>query len=111
MALDNAQLVEFCNDELRQIADQLVRLKIRTEAAIAEYNARELGTVINDGGSTNPVLDGSATDGRTVATGGDVWNFITLMQDLETFFAGGTVPETVGRVDVIYKWQVNGNRT
>jgi hypothetical protein len=103
MALDNPQLVEFCNDELRQIADRFVALKIRVDSANSEYNARNLGTVINDGGSTNPVLDGSATDGRTVATGGDVWNLVTLLQDFQTFM-------TSDRVDVLYKWQVNGNR-
>jgi hypothetical protein len=103
MALDNPQLVEFCNDELRQIADKFVQLKIRVDAAYEEYNARNLGTVINDGGSSNPVLDGSATDGRTVATGGDVFNLITLLTDFQTFL-------NAGRVDVLYKWQVNGNR-
>jgi hypothetical protein len=103
MALDNPQLVEFCNDELRQIADRFVALKIRCDAAFEEYNARNLGTIINDGGSSGPVLDGSATDGRTVATGGDVFNLVTLIQDFQTFM-------TSGRVDVLYKWQVNGNR-
>jgi hypothetical protein len=103
MALDNTQLVEFCNDELRQIADRFVTLNIRVDAAYAEYLARNLGTIINDGGSTNPVLDRSETDGRTIATGGDVYNLITLMQDFQTFM-------TQGRVDVLYKWQVNGNR-
>ena len=103
MALDNAQLVEFCNDELRQIADKFVALKIRVDAAYEEYNARNLGTIINDGGPSNPVLDGSATDGRTIGTGGDVYNMVTLMADFQTFM-------TSGRVDVLYKWQVNGNR-
>ncbi|HQX52187.1 MAG TPA: hypothetical protein PLR25_19870 [Planctomycetaceae bacterium] len=103
MALDNAQLVEFCNDELRQIADKFVALKIRVDAAYEEYNARNLGTIINDGGSSGPVLDGSASDGRTIGTGGDVFNMVTLMADFQTFM-------TSGRVDVVYKWQVNGNR-
>jgi len=103
MALDNAQLVDFCNDELRQIADRFVTLKIRVDSAYAEYNARDLGTIINDGGPSNPVLDGSATDGRTIATGGDVYNLVTLLEDFQTFLNSG-------RVDVLYKWQVNGNR-
>jgi len=103
MALDNSQLVDFCNDELRQIADRFVALKIRVDHAYQEYLARNLGDVINDGGSTNPVLDGSATDGRTIATGGDVYKFVTLMTDLQTFLNSG-------RVEVLYKWQVNGNR-
>ncbi len=101
MALDNPQLTEFCNSELRQIADKFVQLKIRADAAYAEYNARNLVTVINDGGASNPVLDGSATDGRTIATGGDVYNMVTLLADFQTFLNSG-------RVDVLYKWQVNG---
>jgi hypothetical protein len=103
MALDNPQLVEFCNDELRQIADRFVQLKIRVDAAHEEYQARNLGNVIEDGGSANPVLDGSAIDGRTIATGGDVYNLITLLTDFQTFL-------NASRVDVLYKWQVNGSR-
>ena len=101
MALDNPQLTEFCNSELRQIADKIVALKIRADSATAEYAARNLGTVIDSGGSSNPVLDGSAIDGRTIATGGDVYNMVTLLSDFKTFL-------TQGRVDVLYKWQVNG---
>jgi hypothetical protein len=101
MALDNPQLVDFCNTELRQIADKFVALKIRIDSAHAEYNQRNLGTIINDGGSSNPVLDGSLTDGRTIATGGDVFNIVTLMTDMQAFL-------TAGRVEVLYAWQVNG---
>lgn len=101
MALNSPQLAEFCNSELRQIADKFVALKIRIDSAVAEYNARNLGTVINDGGSGNVIADGAETDGRTIVVGGDVWNFVTLMQDFQTFM-------TSGRVDVLYKWQVNG---
>ncbi len=104
MALDAPQLTEFCNDELRQVADRIKALDLRSAAAVAEYNARNLGTVINDGGSSGPVLDGSASDGRTICTGGDVFNFVTLLQDLQTFFAAS------GRRDVISKWNVNGHK-
>ena len=104
MPLDNAQLVEFSNDELRQMGDRLTTLDLRSAAAIAEYNARGLGTIINDGGSSGPVLDGSATDGRTIATGGDIFNLMTMLQDLQTFFT------VAGRRDVIAKWNVNGHK-
>jgi hypothetical protein len=104
MALDAPQLTEFCNDELRQLGDKLKALDLRSAAGIAEYNARDLGTVINAGGSSGPVLDGAAVDGRTIVTGGDVFNLVTLLQDLQTFFA------VAGRRDVITKWNVNGHR-
>ena len=104
MALDNPQLVEFCNDELRQLGDMLTRLDLRANAAYAEYLARNLGTIINDGGSSNPVLDGSATDGRTICTGGDIYNLITAIQSIQTWF------DESGRRDVIAKWNVNGHK-
>ena len=104
MALDSPQLTEFCNSELRQLGDLITKLDLRSAAAITEYNARDLGTVINAGGSSGPVLDGSAADGRTICTGGDVFNFITLLQNLQTFFAD------TGRRDVIAKWNVNGHK-
>ena len=104
MPLDNAQLVEFANDELRQLGDRLTALDLRSAAAIAEYFARDLGTVITAGGSAGPVLDGSAVDGRTIALGTDAVNLITLLQDLQTFF------DVAGRRDVIAKWNVNGHK-
>jgi len=104
MHLNNAQLTEFCNDELRQLGDLLKKVDLRSAAAIAEYNARDLGTVINAGGSSNPVLDGAAVDGRTICTGGDVFNLVTLLQNLQTFFSES------GRRDVVTTWNVNGHK-
>jgi hypothetical protein len=103
MALDNTQLVDFCNDELRQLADQFIRLRIRCQAATAEYNARNLGTIINDGGASNVIVDGSATDGRTQRVGGDVYNFVTMIADYNTWM-------TQGRIDVASGWNVNGHK-
>ena len=104
MALDSPQLVEFCNDELRQLGDRLTTLDLRSAAAITEYFARDLSTIITAGGSTGPVLDGSATDGRTIATGDDAVNMLTLLQAVQTFF------DVTGRRDVIAKWNVNGHK-
>ena len=101
--LSNPQLVEFSNSDLRQIADLMVRIDTRTSAANATYLARDLSTIINDGGSTELIADGSATDGRTRCTGDDVFNLVTLMTDFQTFM-------TQGRRDVLAKWKVNGDR-
>ena len=103
MPQDNPQLIEHCNDEFRQLADICVALRIRVQAQIEEYVSRGLTSIVTAGGLENPILDGSATDGRTIATGNDVLNMATLLSDLDTFF-------NAGRVDVLYKWQVNGNR-
>lgn len=99
--INNAQLTDHCNGDLRPIADLLQKLVTLGPVHIATYNARGLGDIINAAGSTNNVADGSDIDGRTRVTGGDVFNLQTLLADLGTFF-------TQGRKDVIAKWQVNG---
>jgi hypothetical protein len=104
MALDNAQLVEHCNDELRQLGDMATRFITRVKAAKAEYIARNLGTIINDGGASNLIVDGSASDGRTPVTGGDVYNIQTFFNNVEAVF------DAVGVADVIAKWNVNGHK-
>ena len=103
MPIQNAQLSDFCNAELRQIADQLQRLKIRTAAATAIYYARNLGNVIDSAGPSNAVDDGADLDGRTIVTGGDVYNVVGLLNDLTTFLNSD-------RQQVIAKWNVNGHK-
>lgn len=99
--LSNPQLVSFSNEQARVVADKLAGLNAFADIVQATYAARDLGTIINDGGSGELIADGSATDGRTRCTGGDVFNLITLLNDLDTFM-------TQGRKDVIAKWRVNG---
>lgn len=98
MALDNPQLVAFANENLRPLANLLQQLSQALTPTMEEYAAKNLGTVIDAGGAGNLIVDGSATDGRTPCTGGDVYNLVTLVQDLQAFL-------TEGRIDVIYKWQ------
>lgn len=99
----NPQLVSLCNNRLRAFADLVVRLDADAEIIAGEYNARDLGTIINDAGASNLIADGSATDGRTRRSGGDVFNLVTLIQDFQAFVAA------TGRRDVLLGWQVNGH--
>jgi hypothetical protein len=101
--ISNPQLKDYCNGSLRVIADKLAEIDRDIAVIQEEYHAKNLGTVINDAGSSNLIADGSETDGRTRLTGGDVYNMVTLLSDLQGFV-------TEGRRDVIAKWQVNGYR-
>ena len=101
MALDSPQLTSFCNQNLRKIGNKLNELNILMDEAISIYNARNLGTVITDGGPGEVIQDGSAQDGRTLCVGGDVWNLLTLMQNYKADFMND------GRKDVISKWKTN----
>ena len=102
--ISNPQLNDFCNGSLRVIADKLAEIDKDLDGINEEYAAKNLGTIINDAGSTNLIDDRTDdNDGRTRVAGGDVYNFVTLLTDLQAFI-------TDGRRDVIAKWQVNGYR-
>lgn len=102
--LTNAQLVAFSNEVLRPIADAIARIDAIAPGIRAEYDAKGLGTIIEAGGPTEMIADGSAADGRTRVTGGDVYNIITLVDGLRTWV------DASGRRAVLAKWQVNGLR-
>lgn len=100
--INNVQLTKFCNERLRTLGDMFAALAFtKVPAAIAQYNSEDLGTIINNLGSSNLITDGSEVDGRPRCTGGDVFNLVTLLQDFDTFM-------TQGRKDVLMKWNVNG---
>jgi hypothetical protein len=102
--LTNAQLVAYSNQVLRPAADVIARLDKHLVPIRAEYDAKNLGSVIEAGGAGEMIADGSTTDGRTRVTGGDIYNLITLIDALKTFM------DASGRRSVVAKWQVNGLR-
>ena len=66
----------FCNTQVRTGADKTMQFYWWMKALKVEYLANpNLATLLpND---SSPVLDGSATDGRTPITGADVQAFLT----------------------------------
>lgn len=94
-------VVAFSNNRVRPLADKLIRARRELKAVVEEYNDQNIGSLINTGGAGNLIADGSLTDGRPRLVGGDLYNFVTLLQDLDAFF-------TAGRVTVIDKAMGNG---
>lgn len=94
-------VVAYSNNRVRPLADKLIAARRLAQAAIEEYNDQNIGSQINAAGDANLIADGSATDGRPRMVGGDIYNFVTLLQDLDTFF-------NAGRVTVIDKAMGNG---
>ena len=101
--ITNPQVVDFCNNTIRPMADLLARVDALLPGMIATYNARDLGTVINNAGAGNLIADGSEKDGRTRRTGGDVYQFINVLTKMKAaFLDDDNIRET------IVGWQVNG---
>lgn len=104
--ITDPQVVAFCNNEVRPMADRLYSAYFRAKATLADYNAGDIGTKISNGGSSNFVGDGSAVDGRTRMTGGDVFNLITTLTAYIAFVENGSV-STADRTTVITIPHVN----
>lgn len=102
--ITDAQVVNFANEYLRPIADQLTRIDQNIPIIVAVYNNRDLGTEIEKAGAGSTLDDGSSASGRTKRSGGDIYNMITLLQNLKEFM------DVPGRRDVVLGWQVNGLR-
>lgn len=68
--ITNPQAVLYCNAVIRPLADRMMQLLRAAQLAESEFTAQGLNALIPNDAS--PIIDGSATDGRTPITGGDV---------------------------------------
>ena len=104
--ITNPQVVAFSNGRVRPLCDKMYALYYASKAVVADYNAADIGTKINDAGDGNLVDDGSAVDGRTRITGGDIYNVITFAQQIVNFVENQPV-STADRISAISNPHVN----
>lgn len=95
------QVVDFANNSMRTLANDLTKTEATLTVIKDTYDARNLGTIISDAGAGNLIADGSALDGRTRRTGGDVFNMVTFIDDFNAFL------DQNGRRELLHGWQVN----
>lgn len=106
--ITNPQVIKFANERIRSIANIVYNAYWQSKSIIEDYNAGDIGTKINDEGSGNLVADGSAVDGRTRITGGDIFNVITALGEFIDYYEGGTVTQA-DRTDVFSKPHVHNS--
>jgi hypothetical protein len=104
--IDDPQVVRFGNEAARPISDILNGAYWEALQVLQDYNVGQIGSLINDAGAGELIADGSATDGRTRITGGDIYNLVTALQAFQAFMEGGAV-SAADRRDVIAKPHVN----
>lgn len=80
--ITDPQAVRYCNEVIRPLADKATEYYYKAVAALNEWNANSLGTLITDTADT--IIDGSATDGRTPITGAHVNNLVDHVQAMVT---------------------------
>lgn len=74
----NPQAIRISNEKIRTLADRFGQLYNLCKMYQAEAQA-EGWTAMFAGGAGNEIVDGAATDGRTIITDADVTSFITLV--------------------------------
>lgn len=66
----NPQAVAFCNETIRPLADRFIQLYYAAKAANQKFTAQGLAAVLPN--SNDTIVDGSASDGRSQITDGQV---------------------------------------
>lgn len=84
MAITDPQSILFANQKVRPLSDQISQFYYRAKSVLQQYNSTALLTTITNDSSV--VMDGSATDGRTVLTGQDIVTMLSLCQGIVTNF-------------------------
>jgi hypothetical protein len=79
-AITNPQAVGFCNNQIRPAADRFIQLYYWCKLTQQQWTAQGLAALLPN--STDNIVDGSATDGRTPITDGQV---NILMNYVNTF--------------------------
>lgn len=100
------QVNAFANGLVRPVADRFVSLYLNCVNLINAFNTGDIASQIEAAGAGEILVDGSATDGRTQITGGDIYNLVNAAIDFKKFVENTAVP-TRDRTTDIGKPHVN----
>lgn len=79
MANENTQVIKFCNEQVRVVADLKAQQYYTDKAIVNNWFANNMPAIITSDGTI--IDDGAATDGRSPLTGVDVYTIITRAQE------------------------------
>lgn len=81
--ITNQQAVKFCNEQLRPAANAYARIYYDAKRIYQTWMALNLGEVIAYD-NADPVIDGSATDGRPIISGIDASGLMNRLGEIIT---------------------------
>lgn len=101
--ITNPEAVRFCNERARTLADKAAAYFYAAQAFEDEWDATDMGTKIPN--TSDVVIDGSATDGRSPITGANVnglhGHVATMIADLEA--------NDNAKLNILLQIEVNGS--
>lgn len=78
--ITDSQSILFVNNKARPLADKIIQMYWFAKSVLQQYNSTALLTSITNDASV--IIDGAASDGRTIITGGDVVILLSLAQGI-----------------------------
>ena len=97
------EAVRFANEKARTLADAATRYYYAAKSFVNEWDATGMSAKITN--TADPIIDGSATDGRSTITGANVVglkNHVdTMLTDLEA--------TSNQKLNILLKIEVNGS--
>lgn len=110
MANTTPQAVTFTNTRARPLADLMISTYLSCKAFVQQWTAQGVASVIPNDATL--IADGSATDGRTPITDGDVNILLAQAQSVIALFEGATGAPvnnaSLQNFNQVEKLQVNG---
>ena len=98
----NPQIVRFCNQTVRPLADDITRLAVAVSVVMQMAQAQGILTTLQGVDPIAVIDDGSATDGRPPVTVGQLIAFLTECQKAHNAL------DTTSAVSQALAIQVNG---
>ena len=80
--ITDPEAVRFANEQIRVAANRLSQAYAFANVVIDNWNATGISSKLTN--TADPVIDGSATDGRPPITGADCNNIINRLTELQT---------------------------
>jgi hypothetical protein len=112
MANANVQAINFVNNRIRPMADELWTCYFTAKSLIAQWNAQSVSLVIPNDAVV--ISDGAATDGRAQITDAQATAIVTRCQEFISWMEQGLVgvpflvPVTNATLNTVGAVRVNG---
>jgi hypothetical protein len=71
----NPEVIKYCNEVLRPLADSIVKLNYQIQTAKDEYIAKGIAAIMAD--TSDTITDGASIDGRHIVTGSNMRAVVT----------------------------------
>lgn len=100
--ITNPQAVVFANEKIRVMADLMASNYLTAKTLVADWNALSMSSLITN--TSDNIVDGSATDGRSPITGIQATAIVTRAMEIIADYEAGSN----AKLNTVLQVKVNG---